>query len=104
MFYYQQNARVLMEDVYSKSENMLNLANREQLSLKGVIDVHSFNEDTIIAETQLGLLTVGGRDLRITVLSLDNQRLEIKGYIDSLQYSDQGPARKGSGFFDKIFK
>lgn len=93
-----------MEDVYSKSENMLNLVNREQLSLRGVIDVHSFNEDTIIAETQLGLLTVGGRDLRITVLNLESQRLEIKGYIDALQYSDQGFSHKGKGFFDKIFK
>jgi len=93
-----------MEDTYVKSENMINLVNREQLSLRGVIDVHSFNEDTIIAETKLGILTVGGKDLRITILNLDNQRLEIKGNIDSLMYSDQGYSHKGSGFFEKIFK
>ena len=93
-----------MDDLNVKSENMLSLVNREQLSLRGVVDVHSFNEDTIIAETQLGIITVGGKDLRITVLNLENKRLEIKGYIDSLQYSDQGFAHKGSVFFEKIFK
>lgn len=93
-----------MEDINVKNENMLSLVSREQLSLRGVIDVHSFNEDTIIAETQLGILTITGKDLTVTVLNLDNKRLEIKGFIDSLQYSDQGFVHKGSGFFEKIFK
>ncbi len=95
-----------MDNINVKNaENSLSLLSREQLMVKGVIDVHSFNEDTIIAETQLGILTVGGQDLRITVLNLDTGRLDIKGYIDMMQYSDQGLSlTKGGGFFGKIFR
>ena len=45
------------------------LENREKLTITGVVDVLSFDDQIVIVETQLGLLTVKGEDLRINKLS-----------------------------------
>lgn len=39
------------------------LENREKLTITGVVDVLSFDDQIVIVETQLGLLTVKGEDL-----------------------------------------
>ena len=38
------------------------LENREKLTITGVVDVLSFDDQIVIVETQLGLLTVKGED------------------------------------------
>lgn len=48
------------------------LENREKLTITGVVDVLSFDDQIVIVETQLGLLTVKGEDLRINKLSIDS--------------------------------
>ena len=45
------------------------LENREKLSISGVLDVLSFDDQIVILETELGLLTVKGENLRINKLS-----------------------------------
>ena len=44
------------------------LENREKLSISGVLDVLSFDDQIVILETELGLLTVKGENLRINKL------------------------------------
>ena len=41
------------------------LENREKLTISGVLDVLSFDDQIVIVETELGLLTVKGENLRI---------------------------------------
>ena len=41
------------------------LENRSKLSISGVLDVLSFDDQVVILETDLGLLTVKGENLRI---------------------------------------
>ena len=43
------------------------LENREKLSISGVIDVLSFDDQVVMIETELGLLTVKGEELRINL-------------------------------------
>lgn len=81
------------------------LENREKLTITGVIDVLSFDDQIVIVETQLGLLTVKGEDLRINKLSIDSLEVIIEGEIFSLGYSNEDIARKNSGnLLGKIFK
>ena len=49
------------------------LENREKLSISGVLDVLSFDDQIVILETELGLLTIKGENLRINKLSLDTR-------------------------------
>ncbi len=81
------------------------LENREKLTITGVIDVLSFDDQIVIVETQLGLLTVKGEDLRINKLSIDSLEVIIEGEIFSLGYSNEDIGRKNNGsLLGKIFK
>lgn len=81
------------------------LENREKLTISGVLDVLSFDDQIVIVETELGLLTVKGENLRINKLSLDTTEVIVEGTILSLSYSEKNLDKKGgSSFIGKIFK
>lgn len=81
------------------------LENREKLSISGVLDVLSFDDQIVILETELGLLTVKGENLRINKLSLDTAEVIVDGEIYSLGYSEKNAEKKnGGGILGKIFR
>ena len=82
------------------------LENRGKLSVSGVNDVLSFDDQIIIVETSLGLLTIKGEDLKINKLNIETSDLIIEGLINSLAYSgnSDSPNRKGGNLLGKIFK
>lgn len=80
------------------------LENREKLSISGVLDVLSFDDQIVILETELGLLTVKGENLRINKLSLDTTEVVINGEIYNLGYTEKSLDKKNSGLLNKIFK
>lgn len=80
------------------------LENRNKLSISGVKDVLSFDDQVVIMETELGLLTVKGENLKINKLSIDTSEVIIEGEINQLGYSDHGKKEQDSGLFSKIFK
>lgn len=80
------------------------LENREKLSLSGILDVLSFDDQIVILETELGLLTVKGQNLKITKLSLDTADVIIEGDIMNLAYSEKNLDKKGTSLMSKLFK
>lgn len=80
------------------------LENREKLSISGVIDVLSFDDQVVIVETELGLLTVKGDNLRINKLSIDTSEVVVEGEIYNLAYSENDLEKSSSGILSKIFK
>lgn len=88
--------------IKSKVQNII-LENREKLSISGVIDVESFNDECVVVDTDLGLLVIRGVDLHINKLNLDSSELNIEGDIISLEYSDREISRKG-GFLSRMFR
>lgn len=81
------------------------LENRSKLSISGVLDVLSFDDQIVILETDLGLLHVKGENLRINKLSIDTSEVIVEGDINSLNYSDKEIDKKNGGsLLGKIFK
>lgn len=80
------------------------LENREKLSISGVLDVLSFDDQVVIVETELGLLTIKGENLRINKLSIDTSEVIVEGEIYNLAYSENEINKKSGGIFNKIFK
>lgn len=80
------------------------LENREKLTISGVLDVLSFDDQIVILETELGLLTVKGENLRINKLSLDTSEVVVDGEIYNLGYSEKENSQKSGSFFGKIFR
>lgn len=77
------------------------LEGREQLTVSGVEEVESFDENTIVMSTTRGTLVIRGEDLHIEKLSLDGGDLRVEGSIDSLTYEDGG--RERGGLFSRLF-
>ena len=80
------------------------IENRNKLSITGVLDVLSFDDQVVIVETELGLLNVKGEELHINKLSIDTSEVVIEGEIYSLAYSEKSEDKKGGSFIGKIFK
>ena len=81
------------------------LENRGKLSVSGVLDVLSFDDQVVIIETELGLLTIKGGYLRINKLSIDTSEVVVEGDISSMTYSDAKNVEKNKGgLMSKIFK
>ena len=80
------------------------LENRGKLTITGVLDVLSFDDQLVVLETELGLLTVKGENIRINKLSIDASEVIIEGEINSLGYSEKELGNKTSSFMSKIFK
>ena len=93
-----------MEEKLRVSHRMM-IDNRENGTLTGILDVISFDETTIILDTDMGLLTIKGKDLHVSRLTLEKGEIEIDGKIDSLTYSENGPRGGGeNSFLAKLFK
>lgn len=81
------------------------LENREKLNITGILDVFSFDDQMIIIETELGLLTIKGDNLKINKLSLDSSDFIVDGKISCLSYSDsEVNMKKNKSILSKIFK
>ena len=80
------------------------LENRNKLNVSGVKDVLSFDDELVAMETELGLLTIKGDNLRINKLSIDTGDVTVEGEIYNLGYSDHSKKSQETGIFSKIFK
>lgn len=79
------------------------LENREKLNVSGVNDVLSFDDEVVIMETELGMLTIKGENLKINKLNIDTSEVIVEGRIKNLCYSDH-QAKSEGGILGKIFK
>lgn len=79
----------------------LTLNERRQLSLTGVSEVVSFDENTVVLRTGLGTLVIQGRDLQLKTLSLDGGQVAVDGEIDSLHYEEPRP---GGGWLRRLLR
>ena len=79
------------------------MENRRKLSISGVTDVESFDEETIVLSTEAGMLIIKGSALHINKLSLESGEVAVEGEIDALNYSDEETKNHGS-ILSKIFR
>lgn len=72
----------------TKSHGII-LENRRTMQISGITDVDSFDERTICLYTQLGELTIKGRELHIDSMSIETGDMTISGDIWSAVYGDK---------------
>ena len=78
-----------MQESNSKQNQNIILENRKSLSISGITDVDSFDEKAIVLYTQLGELTIQGRELHIDSMSVETGDMSITGDIWALVYGDK---------------
>ena len=77
------------------------LEGREKLSISGVVDVQSFDEDQVLLETVRGMLVVRGQGLHVERLQLEAGELIVEGEVGCLEYDDSVQPR--GVFFSRLF-
>ena len=85
-----------------KNQNIL-IEDRNRITITGVEQVESFNENIIILKTVKGGMTIKGEGLNIEKLNLDDGNVKIDGIINGIIYSDKDSSQKGN-IIGKIFK
>jgi sporulation protein YabP len=88
--------------VVKKFHNII-LEDRRALTVSGVSDVDSFDEQAVMLFTELGELTIRGVDLHMNKLNVETGEVSIEGNISSLSYQDDTP-RSSGGFMGKLFR
>ena len=87
---------------YPAIPHCVSMEDRKKITLTGVRDVDSFDEQTITLVTDFGELSLRGTGLHIGKLSTDSGEMTVEGRIDALVYSDDAPRQ--SGFFGRVFR
>ena len=83
----------------------LMMQNRSSLSITGIRDVVSFDENQVVLDTDMGLLTMKGKDLHVSRLTLEKGEVDVDGTVDSLVYSsNESYRRSGESFFNRLFR
>ena len=94
-----------MEEKMKIRPHKLTLENRGAGTVTGIREVVSFDENQVVLDTDLGLLTVKGKDLHVSRLTLEKGEVDLDGTIDSLNYSSNEALRKsGESLFTRLFK
>ena len=78
-----------------KQSHEVYLKHRREMSICGVKDVDSFDEESAVLQTQDGELTVEGEGLKIGTLDTDKGIVTVSGKINALYYtSDEGKEKR----------
>ena len=94
-----------MEEKLNARPHKLELLNREKGSVTGIQDVVSFDENQMILDTDMGLLTIKGKNLHMNRLTLEKGEADLEGQIDSLAYSSNESLHKsGESLFNRLFR
>lgn len=79
----------IMQEKNIKTNHNLILENRKSLTISGITDVDSFDEKAICLYTQLGELTIQGKELHIDSMSVETGDMTVTGDIWAIIYGDR---------------
>ncbi len=93
-----------MSDKIIKFKNQnIYLEDRRNLTITGVEQVESFNDNTILLNTVKGGIIIKGEELNINKLNLEDGNVKINGIVNSVNYSNKEFGSKGN-LLGKMFK
>jgi len=92
----------VLEEKRLMAKHKVIIEKREKLFITGILEVIRFDEDEIVAETDLGALLIKGENIHINALNLEKGELEVDGKINGLNYAEERIQTKN--ILEKIFK
>ena len=80
------------------------MENRRRLVISGVKEVEGFTETEVRLYTDMGQITVKGRNMKVNQVSTETGELIMNGdLINSIVYSEK-PKRTPNNFITKLFR
>ena len=84
-----------------RANSSLILENRKKFNISGLKNVNSFDEETVMLDTVLGVLVVKGIGLHILSFNVETGDLLGEGKVNAFIYTAE---EKNNGFFTRLFK
>lgn len=94
--------RIKQKTLKSDLPHNIIMENRSKISVSGVENAESYNENEVVLSTSKGILIIRGECLGLSKLSLDSGEITVNGHILQLEYVE--PKKSGSSFLSKLFK
>ena len=88
-----------MEEGKLQMPHKLVLNERRQLTMTGVTEVVSFDENAVVLCTELGKITIHGRQLQLKQLALDGGQVAVEGHVSAIVYEE---ARQAGGWLRRM--
>lgn len=79
----------------------LTLNQRKTLTMSGVTEVVSFDDETVVLKTCMGILTVHGQSLQLKNLTLEGGQVAVEGTIAAMIYEEPKAER---GWLGRLFR
>ncbi len=80
------------------------LFSRRRMELTGICEVDSFTDEQITVTSELGMIAVEGKNLKIESFNTEHGTLKINGEFDSFYYYSRPDADGKKGIFSKLFR
>jgi len=87
----------------SASRHSLHLDKRENLVVTGMLEMISFDTETVTGETEMGIIVIKGANLHVGRINLESGELVVKGQIDSITYNNPS-GEKAKSLLGRLFK
>ena len=79
------------------------LEGRQRMSLSGITDVDSFDEQLVVLYCDTGQIAIRGEQLHISRIDVETGEVSLEGSrIDGISYTDQRPNR--GGLLSRLFR
>lgn len=87
-----------------ENKSSLSLENRKRLTLTGIAEVISFDDQKIFLNTKLGNLSIKGEGLKMNKLDVQNGDVIIMGTISSIIYNGKTRVKSKENIIKRIFQ
>ena len=101
-----ENSRIspkLTQGEASKAPHCFVVEERAHVEIKGMTEVISFDENSVLLATTGGNMCVEGRELKVNVLDVKEGNVTVDGHVDSVYYSDVEPDDRSRGLLGRLF-
>lgn len=91
----------MSEERISAVHNVI-MEKRTKLNMSGVLEVVSFDDETVVLKTDMGMLTVKGSKLNIGGFSASSSELNMTGSVYALVYTEDSDVK--TSFIKRLLK
>ena len=91
----------MSEERISAVHNVI-MEKRTKLNMSGVLEVVSFDDETVVLKTDMGMLTVKGSKLNIGGFSASSSELNMTGSVYALVYTENSDVK--TSFIKRLLK
>ncbi len=85
------------------NEGFINITNRNDIHIKGVKDVISYDSEKIILDLEDSELILTGNNFNIKKVDVENKSAEISGTLNTLSFNDNS-TKANKSFLLSLFK